>query len=377
MARAPAKPAPGSPAAPSARSRLVVLHGPDRFKADTELAALRAALAKAHGPEGFDTVRFDGAAGARIIADILDECRSVGLMQQHKIVLVDNADQLLKAGDDDAPAKPAGRGKRGHVPASARELLENYAGAPSDAATLVLRSGTWRPGNLDKAILAMPAGAGSIIKCEPMTDREAVAWVQQRAASTHGTSVDATTAGMLVDAVGTEMGRLDTELEKLALAAGGEGQPITPELVSTMVGVSREEEFWSIQSSLISGDASRTLGHLRELIEVSRHDPVPIAHSYAEMARKVHVAAHALARGARVESLAYQLKIFGPPDVRNQQIALLEQAAASAGVPASARLLAAAVASDAAGKSGLGDPVRNLETLTIKFNAVTQRRRRG
>ena len=68
--------------------RMLILHGKDRFRQDERLQALIAALTKQHGQAGgggggTDTVRFDGQQGARIVADILDECRSFGLMQQH------------------------------------------------------------------------------------------------------------------------------------------------------------------------------------------------------------------------------------------------------------------------------------------------------
>lgn len=358
----------------SAATRFLILHGKDRFLADEYLRTLREALAKVHGKDGVDTVRFDGAQGARIMADVLDECRSQGLMQQYKVVLVDNADQLVKASDDE-PAAPKLKGKRGPAVASAREMLESYAEDPSSSATLVLRAGVWRPGNLDKAVAAIAGGGGSVIKCEPPSEAEAIAWAQKRAKLRHQTSIDAQSAAMLIEAVGTELGRIDTEIEKLALAAGGEGQPITPELVSSMVGVSREDEFWAIQDSLLAGGAAAPLAQLRELIEVSRHDAVPITHSYLEMARKVHLAARGLEAGASMSSMAKPLKVFGWGEAVDRQLNAIGSAAKSAGVSGAAKLFAAAIATDAAGKSGLGEPVRNLEVLTVKFAAVTGRRR--
>src|SRR5207237_6759029 len=114
MARAPVKSAATErPSSLDARARFVILHGKDRFLQDEYLRTLREALAKKHGAEGFDTVRFDGQQGARIVADIMDECRSFGLMQQHKVVLVENADLLVKADEDDAPAAPKPVGKKG------------------------------------------------------------------------------------------------------------------------------------------------------------------------------------------------------------------------------------------------------------------------
>lgn len=361
----------------SAATRVLVLHGKDRFLQDEHLRVLREALAKKHGADGVDTIKFDGAQGQKIIADVLDECRSFGLMQQHKVILIDNAEILLKA-DDDAPAAPKGMGKkRGYVPQSPRELLEAYAESPSESATLVLRANIWRPGNLDKAIIA---GGGTILKCEAPSLAEATAWAQKRAQVRHETTIDPKAAHALVNAVGSELGRIDNELEKLALAAigaagGKKGAPITLDLVESMTGVTREEEFWSIQSALLAPNPAEPLAQLRDLVEVSRHDPVPISFAYMEMARKVHTAARGLAEGVAPQRILGALKIWGPGS-EQMGAAVLETAQAAGTGGAAARLFDLAIATDAANKSSLGDPVRNLEVLTIRFNQLASRRRR-
>jgi DNA polymerase III delta subunit len=348
---------------------VVVLHGKDRFLQDEYLRTLREALAKKHGADGFDTVRFDGQQGPRILADVMDECRSFGLMQQHKIVLVDNADLLLKAEDDDAPPPPKALGKKGsaRMPAAhtPREILEGYAEEPSASATLVLRASTWRPGNLDKKIAALDDGQGAVIKCEPPTFDDAVNWAIRRCKARHNSTIDPEAARTLVDTTGIDLGRIDSELEKLALAAGGDASPITLELVELMVGMTRQDEFFNIQGSLLSGDTPRALKHLRELIDVSRQDPVPIGWAYIEAARKLHLAARAVREGRNVFSLQYQLKAFGPG--AQEMLASLAKITKTVSPGQAARIFNEAVKVDAGNKSGLGEPVRNLEVMAVKF----------
>ncbi|MCC6320416.1 MAG: DNA polymerase III subunit delta [Phycisphaerales bacterium] len=368
MARAPAKPPSPPPTALTAAARFVILHGKERFLQDQYLRTLREDLSRKHGAEGFDTVRFDGQQGARILADIMDECRSFGLMQQHKIVLIDNAEMLVKADDDDAPPPPpkaVGKKQPRTASHSPREVLEAYTERPSDGATLVLRAATWRPGNLDKAVAAMPAGSGSVIKCEPPSFDDAANWATRRCKARHNSTIDLDAARALVHAAGVDLGRIDTELEKLALAAGGDGSPITLDLVERMVGKTRQEEFFAIQGSLLSGDAARVLGHLRELIEVSRQDPVPIAWAYIEAARKLHLASRAAAEGRDVGRLQYQLKVFGPG--ADQMMANLAKLSRQVSPVLAATMLRRAVQMDAGNKSGLGEPVRNLEVMALAF----------
>lgn len=375
VARAPSKAA-SAPTAPATRSaladtRVLALHGKDRFRQDQVLHELRQALYKVHGEDGIDTVRFDGVAGPRILADVLDECRSGGLLARFKVVIVDNAEMVLKA-DEDAPAPSTSaaskgtKGRRAPAARSPRDLIEAYAHSPSDSAVLVLRADRWYPGNLDKAITRV----GSVVKCEPLSFDDAVQQAMRRAKEHHQTSIDQATARLLVDAIGTELGRIDAELEKLALAAGGTGQPITHELVAEFVGVTREEDFFTIQAALLTGDPRAALGQLRRLIEVSRHDPVPINWAYAELARKVHVAACGLASNIPLNAIIPALKVWGPNS--QPMISAIMNAGRASGPVRSARLLASCIQTDAANKSGLGDPVRNLERLTVRFVASTR-----
>src|SRR5438067_13461259 len=85
MARKAPLDAPASP-------RIVILHGKEPFIRAQKTTEIRAALVKEHG--GVDSFAFDGASATA--ADVLDECRSFGLIAQHKLVILDNAEQLVK-----------------------------------------------------------------------------------------------------------------------------------------------------------------------------------------------------------------------------------------------------------------------------------------
>src|SRR5689334_9173202 len=102
--------------------RIRVIHGPEEMLKRESLDELRASLEATHG--SFEVFTFDGKTAT--LAEVLDELRSYSLMQQHKLVIVDDADVFVTA----------------H-----REPLERYAQAPLDTATLVLRSTKWNKGN--------------------------------------------------------------------------------------------------------------------------------------------------------------------------------------------------------------------------------------
>lgn len=59
---------------------------------------------------------------------------------------------------------------------------------------------------------------------------------------------------MIIEAVGTDISRLITELDKLFVATGGKGKEITPDIVEQNVGISKEYNVYEFQNALISKD---------------------------------------------------------------------------------------------------------------------------
>lgn len=324
--------------APDPSWRIVVLHGKDAFMRLEATAQLRRALLDEHGE--IETFAFDGDSAEA--ADVLDECRSFGLMQQHKLVLVDGADQLVKE--------------------SNRPLMERYAEHPCEHATLVLRSERWNPGKLDKLIVQ----AGAVCKCDGATETQAIAWIGKHCKARHKAGIDRAAAQMLVDRLGADLGRIDSDLARLAIAAG-EGGAITAELVTEMVGVSRQEDPWSIQSVLLSGDPAAIVRHLRLILDNAPRDAhIPVIFAYTDLASKLHGMAIAQHQRVPPQAAAQKLKLWGA--ARDALIRV------SPGLrPRRTRaLLRACVEADRGLKSGLGEPHRVLERLGLRFAAIAR-----
>ncbi len=358
---------PGGAAALDASRRVVVLFGPEDFLRTQFTVQLRQALEAAHGQ--VDVFQLDGASVQA--ADVLDECRSFGLMATHKLVIVDQADQFVKEGT--------------------RAVLERYAEKPSENATLLLRSEKWRAGNLDEII---ESHGGLLLRCEPPMIKDERGkdigpdldkiqrWAIARAAKRHAANLERDAAEMLVMRIGASLGRLDTELEKLAVAAGAESgktperdasgefatkdlPSITTELVSRFVGMSREEEVWDIKQRLLTGSAEEILANVRDLIEVSRHPPTLITYAMTDLAKGLHGASRALRSGANPFQVAGKLKIWGPGRDTILQVAKAirpEQAYS---------LFRACLDADRRQKSGLGDGERTVERLALQFAALS------
>ncbi len=329
------------PGHPSVGDRIVVLHGKEAFLRTEWTRRLLAGLREKHG--GIDEFRFPGTTP---VAIVLDELRSVGLLSSHKAVIVDDADQFLQ-GDD------------------RRRALERYAESPSEGATLVLRSETWRPGNFDKRV----AEVGTVTKCEVASAAEAIRWATGRCERRHSATIEPAAVELLVDRLGTDLGRLDSELAKLAIAAntgaGAQaGAAISRGLVAQLVGLGREEQAWAIQEPVLAGDPGAAVRLVGELLEVARAPEVMISWSLLDVSRKVAEAADRLASGEGEREVSAALRLWGP--------------SASAILGAARRVprnelrnqFARALATDRALKTGRArDPRRTLEGLAAVLAA--------
>lgn len=333
MARRPASDGPTL----DASTRVLLLHGKDAFLRAQHTAALKKSLEDADLAP--DTLSFDGATARP--ADVLDECRSFGLMAGHKLVIVDNAESFVKE--------------------DARPLILRYCEAPSESATLVLRADRWYKGKLDDAI----ARIGAIIKCDAFSNSDAIDFCIGHAKSNHNAPLDRATAQRLVDRVGTDGGRLAGEIGKLSVAAGV-GKPITAALIDDLVGDTREDDAWGFQELLLRGDAEQILAGLTRLLDNAPKDTaVLVTIVMMDLARKMHALGDAAATGQNPRSVAGRLKIW-PPD----RAAAIVDRASRARPDRLRALYHAAVDADVRQKSGLGRSHRTLERLALKFAAL-------
>jgi len=340
---------------------VAVLHGPEQFLIAQHTRDLRDALTRKHAE--IDVFTFDG--GSVSPAEVLDECRSMGLMMRHKLVMIDNVEKFLSESDDEADAVPKGPSRRG-APASrsARELMESYAKQPESGATLLLRANVWRPGNLDKAIIA---GGGVIVKCEKIGIDAALSWAMARAPKALGVALAPDAAELMIEELGNDLARISSELDKLAIAArarpseGGAAPAITIDLVRHLVGASRQDDAWSMQSELLAGSMPGALGALRARLDLSRMSPVLLGVAYIDLARKLSRASIAASLGKRDNEIAGEAGLWGAAS------GPIVSVAKRLPPPAAAALLREAIRADERQKSGDGDPEHILEGLTVTF----------
>lgn len=326
-----------SPTALSADHLIVALIGKEPFLQAEYTSQLKDLLIAKHGE--VESFRFDGHQTT--LAVVLDECRTFGLMVQHKLVVVDQADEIIKEEN--------------------RALMERYASAPCESATLVLRCDKWYKGKLDALIEAV----GIIKKCEPPSIPDAIAWATKRCAKRHNATLERDAAELLVERLGPDLGRLDMELAKLgASAATPDGKPGTINLkaVRDLVGMTREEEVWVVQSALLNPNPAAALQSLHEAIEISGHHPTLVTYACLDLARKLHGACRGLRAGESPWQLAGKLKLW--PESKKEAILAVAKRSDPSRLSG---LLRAAVDADRRQKTGQTEGPRALEVLALRF----------
>ena len=322
--------------------RVVVLRGKDAFLVQEYTRRFIATIEEAHGT--VERFEFDGDTVQP--AEVLDELRSYGLLQEHKIVIVDHADRFL-----------ASQGSSGGT--ATRRLLERYLEAPVESATLLLRAEAWKAGKIDKRIAEI--GLMHKIDLDERTDLPfAMKWCAGRTKKAHVASIEDDAAALLLKRIGLDFARLDSELAKLA-ALVGENGVITRQHVIEMTGISREEQAWAIQDAVLSGKAERAIRTLRELHEVSRQPAELILWSLVDLLRKPHATSAMLRAGHDSGDIVRKQRLFGSSRDRLLQVA-------RAGEPAKwSSLLRETLRRQHGIRSGYGRNERTLEGITVRI----------
>ncbi len=274
------------------------------------------------------------------MSDVFDELRSFAMFGTGKVVVLRNADEFLTR---------------------YREQLEDYVAAPSDSATFVMRlSSLPKNQRIYKAI----AKIGQIEDCNPPAPKDLPQWVVTRATA-HRTRIDPDAASMLCDLIGNDLGRLDSELEKLAL--GVEGGKITAELIAGSVAFQREREMWDMTNELAAGHTAEAMRRWRQLTQL---DPATEFRAVTWLGMWLENVRETLAMqksGMNAFAICSALRIWP----REAQEPFL-RTAKTLGPAGSAQALDLLARIDLQSKSGVGDAATNVERFILELGQLTK-----
>ncbi|HET6249441.1 MAG TPA: DNA polymerase III subunit delta [Tepidisphaeraceae bacterium] len=277
---------------------------------------------------------FDGEKAE--LANVLDDLRSFAMFGGGKVVVVRNGDEFVTR---------------------FREQLEEYAKHPSDSATLILRMNSL-PGThrITKAI----AKTGQIVDCNPPKDRDLPRWAIQHAKTAHGAVILPDAAALLTELLGNEMGKLDTELAKLALMAGG--GKIDAELVSKTVSFQRERQMWDMTNELAAGRPAEALRRWRQLLQTDPSSEFRAVTWLGIWLENVRKALAMKGRGEGEGAIGSALRIWP-----RENVGPFMKTALAMGDGGVARALDLLATVDKNSKSGIGEFATNVEGFLLQL----------
>jgi DNA polymerase III subunit delta len=285
---------------------------------------------------GSDVQRIDLDGEKAQLSDVLDELRSFAMFGGEKLVIVRDADAFVS---------------------KYREQLEDYLGKPATSGSLVLRLSSL-PSN--QRIYKAIAKVGKVEPCEPPKAKDVPAWIVRQGKDAHGVRVDPDAAEMLAELIGDDLGRIDTELAKLALQV--DGGRLTSKDVTGAVAFQRQQQMWDMTNELAAGHADAALRRWRQLMQT---DPSAEFRAVTWLGMWLENVRKALAMKRKCIqpfAIAQALRLW-PREIQ-QPFFKTADALGEAGVARAINLLAEI---DKQSKSGVGDAAENVERFLLSL----------
>lgn len=238
-----------------------VIFGDELFLKRLAIAAVRRLVLNPDTAE-FSFTSFLGDKAS--FADVMDELQTVSFFGDRRLVIVSDAESFVSKN---------------------RSLLEKEIQSLPDNATLVLDVKTWA----SNTKLAKLVNKKSAIACKALSAGKLPKWCVDWSANKYGKQMTSSAASQLVNLVGTEMGQLDQELQKLAISIG-DRKRISDEDVDRMVGRNQAENTWKIFDAIADGNVTKALEILRQLFEMGE-EPIRLLGAFSSQLRKIGQAA--------------------------------------------------------------------------------------
>jgi DNA polymerase-3 subunit delta len=250
---------------------LYVLHGDEPFLKRLVLGGIRRVVL---GPDadGFAVSTYPGDKAT--LGAVQDDLQTLPFLAPCRVVVVEDADPFVT-----------------RERARLEKLFPELLGRSKPGGVLVLDVKTWSAGTK----LAKATPDTSLIVCNAPDSQQLPPWCVAWCQAQHGKALAPAAARLLVELVGTEMGILAQEMEKLA-AYAGEAPAINARDVDQLVGQSRAENTFQIFDLIGAGKTGEALAFLDQLFDQG-DDPLRLLGAFSWQLRRLAQTARLSAQG--------------------------------------------------------------------------------
>jgi DNA polymerase III subunit delta len=252
-------------------------------------AECRELLGKLLEPEHRATGLFDADAASVSASEVLDELRTVPFLTDKRVVVIKGADDFVSEN---------------------RQLLEKYFDNPSPTGVLILTVSNWSAKtNLAKQLSAV----GKLISVTQPQPSQLPHRLCQYANDSYGKKLSNDAAALLVELAGDNLGRLYSEVDKLATFADKE-KVITASHVELLIGHNRLFNAFAVIDAIMDGNLAEAVERLRRMFAEDKDSEYTVVGAFAFHFRRMFNAKVLLEKGLRYDEIAKKFQIWSNKD---------------------------------------------------------------
>ena len=225
-----------------------LLMGTEPFFIDQVTKVLSSHVVEEHARD-FDSTIFYGKE--TLPEQIIETAKRFPMMGSHQLVVVREAQYLDKTIDSLVP----------------------YLESPQSQTVLVL---CYKHKKLDKRKKSYKAIAksGVVLETKPLYDNQVADWIKDRGLR-YGFNFHPHAPPLLVSFLGTDLSKIDKELEKLSNRVE-EGEEITPAIIEKHIGYSKDFNGFELQKSLGKRDLEHSFRIIRYMASNAKKHPITL-----------------------------------------------------------------------------------------------------
>ena len=201
------------------------------------------------------------------IEDVVSNAKRYPMMADYQVVIVKEAQDLSRN----------------------IEKLADYAENPQQSTILVI---CYKYKKIDKRkkLYKVIAKSGVIYESKKLYENQVADWIR-RVLSGSKYVIDPKAAQMLVEFLGTDLGKINNELEKLKLILP-KGSTITPEEIEKNIGFSKDFNNFELRKAIGSGDRTKAFRIIQYFAQNPKDNPlvvtISLLHSFFVQVLKYH-----------------------------------------------------------------------------------------
>lgn len=163
-------------------------------------------------------------------AAVADLCKGYPMMAERRVVILKEAQNLRNF-----------------------DALEKYFEKPVKSTVFVM---CYKNGSIDKRkkLLSRAEAAGVVFESKKLFERQLPGFIETYL-KTQGATIEPKATMMIADAIGADLHRLTSELDKVLISLPDNNKRVTPDIVEREIGVSKEFNAFELRSALVNRNA--------------------------------------------------------------------------------------------------------------------------